>query len=248
MDVYGFLGIPVGLGVVFPPTAAQNVAAAWNANLWIQHNVLVWPQAELALPSAPMPLRITMGQGENEEERRGDNLCCAAIGIRWLFMYVRLFLLLVEKYETLFRLSEDNFCSKFSCIIVTSSGEPGVATRYFIKKIKTELNIPVLCIMDADAYGIKMMCVHKFGSKELSYDSENLVISYARWLGVRPSDVELFQIQAHYLLALMKFDIKVVRKLLKAKKKFEIQALSEFHIQFLSQVYLPYQLQNKNWI
>ena len=53
------------------------------------------------------------------------------------------------------RLSEDRFYERYPCIIITAKGQPDVATRLFLKKIKTTMNIPVIGLVDSDPYGLK---------------------------------------------------------------------------------------------
>ena len=51
------------------------------------------------------------------------------------------------------RLSEDRFYRKYPCILITAKGQPDVATRLFLRRLKMELNIPVLGLVDSDPYG-----------------------------------------------------------------------------------------------
>lgn len=51
------------------------------------------------------------------------------------------------------RLAEDRFYNKYPCIVITAKGQPDVATRLFLKKLKTTLHIPVLGLVDSDPYG-----------------------------------------------------------------------------------------------
>ena len=46
------------------------------------------------------------------------------------------FVLLVEKDAAFMRLAEDRFYNTYPCIIITAKGQPDVATRLFLKKIK----------------------------------------------------------------------------------------------------------------
>lgn len=46
------------------------------------------------------------------------------------------FVLLVEKEAAFMRLSEDRFYNTYPCIVVTGKGQPDVATRMFVKKLK----------------------------------------------------------------------------------------------------------------
>ena len=48
------------------------------------------------------------------------------------------FILLVEKDAAFMRLAEDRFYNTFPCIIITAKGQPDVATRLFLKKLKVQ--------------------------------------------------------------------------------------------------------------
>ena len=63
------------------------------------------------------------------------------------------FILLVEKEAAFMRIAEDRFYNRYPCIVITAKGQPDVATRLFLKKLKTELGLPVLGLVDSDPYG-----------------------------------------------------------------------------------------------
>ncbi|KAG5550018.1 hypothetical protein RHGRI_015102 [Rhododendron griersonianum] len=178
-----------------------------------------------------------------------------------------LFILLVEKDAAYMRLAEDRFYNRFPCIIVTAKGQPDVATRLFLRKMKMELKLPVLALVDSDPYGLKILSVYGCGSKNMSYDSANLTTPDIKWLGVRPSDLDKYKIPEQCRLPMTEQDIKTGKDLLeedfvkknpgwveeltlmvKTKQKAEIQALSSFGFQYLSEVYLPLKLQQKDWL
>lgn len=69
-----------------------------------------------------------------------------------------------------------------------------VATRLFLKKCVETLKIPVLGLFDADPYGLKILSVYMSGSKNMSYDSASLTTPDIKWLGVRPSDLDKYNI------------------------------------------------------
>lgn len=58
------------------------------------------------------------------------------------------FILLVEKEAAYMRMAEDRFYHKYPCIVITAKGQPDVATRMFLSRIKSELKIPVLGLVD----------------------------------------------------------------------------------------------------
>ncbi|XAR69020.1 DNA topoisomerase (ATP-hydrolyzing) [Bertholletia excelsa] len=178
-----------------------------------------------------------------------------------------LFILLVEKDAAYMRLAEDRFYNRYPCIIVTAKGQPDVATRLFLRKMKMELKLPVLALVDSDPYGLKILSVYGCGSKNMSYDSANLTTPDIKWLGIRPSDLDKYTIPEQCRLPMTEQDIKTGKDLLeedfvkknpgwveelnlmvKTRQKAEIQALSSFDFQYLSKVYLPLKLQQKDWI
>eukprot|EP01137_Pigoraptor_chileana_P005157 Opistho-2@47878 len=105
------------------------------------------------------------------------------------------------------------------------------------------------------------------GSKNMSYDSAHLTTGDIKWLGVRPSDLDTYNIPKECRLDMTESDIKYghdllkedfIKKnpawmrelelMLKTKQKAEIQALSNFGFQFLTQKYLPMKLKQGDWI
>lgn len=177
------------------------------------------------------------------------------------------FILLVEKDAAFMRLAEDRFYNKYACIIITAKGQPDVATRLFLKKLKTTLKVPILGLVDSDPYGLKILSVYMSGSKNMSYDSANLTTPDIKWLGIRPSDLDKYRIPEQCRLKMTEHDIKTGKELLeedfiskneawhkelelmvKNKEKAEIQALSNFGFQYLTQEYLPRKLAQGDWL
>jgi len=72
-----------------------------------------------------------------------------------------LFILLVEKDAAFMRLAEDRFYAQYPCIIITAKGQPDVASRLFLRKLRDELKIPVLALVDSDPYGLKILSVRE---------------------------------------------------------------------------------------
>ena len=68
------------------------------------------------------------------------------------------------------RLAEDRFYNQFPCVIISGKGQPDVATRLFLNKVRNALNVPILGLFDADPYGLKILSVYMKGSKNMSYD------------------------------------------------------------------------------
>jgi len=177
------------------------------------------------------------------------------------------FILLVEKDAAFQRLAEDRFYQQYPCILITAKGQPDVATRLFLKKVSSALSLPVLGLVDADPYGLKILSVYMSGSKNMSYDSASLTTADIKWLGVRPSDLDRLNVPEQCRLKMTEQDIKTGQDLLKErfitqnpewiaelewmlehKVKAEIQSLSSFDFQYLTHEYLPQKLFDRDWI
>jgi len=177
------------------------------------------------------------------------------------------FVLLVEKEAAYMRMAEDRFYHKYPCIIITAKGQPDVATRMFLSRITSELKIPVLGLVDSDPYGLKILSVYMSGSKNMSYDSASLTTPDIKWLGLRPSDLNKYDLPDQCRLDMTENDIKTGKELMqeefiqknpkwmkelqimvKTKKKAEIQALSSFGFQYVTEVYLPRKIAQGDWI
>eukprot|EP00127_Corallochytrium_limacisporum_P000738 Clim_evm24s25 gene=Clim_evmTU24s25 len=177
------------------------------------------------------------------------------------------FVLLVEKDAAFMRLAEDRFYNQYPCIIMTAKGQPDIATRLFLQMIKKAANIPILGLVDSDPYGLKILSVYMSGSKNMSYDSASLATADIKWLGVRPSDLNRYNIPAACRLPMTEHDrktgyelleedfvkknpewVKELKIMLDTGEKAEIQALSNFGFQYLTQEFLPRKIREGDWI
>lgn len=125
------------------------------------------------------------------------------------------FVLLVEKDAAFMRLAEDRFYDSYPCVIITAKGQPDVGTRLFLKKVVQALKIPVLALMDADPYGLKILSVYTSGSKNMAYDSLNLTTPDIKWLGVRPSDLDRYNIPDQCRLDMTPADLATGKQMMK---------------------------------
>eukprot|EP00166_Cyanidium_caldarium_P001565 ctg_1785.g524 len=101
----------------------------------------------------------------------------------------------------------------------------------------------------------------------MSYDSANLTTPDIKWLGVRPSDLDKYRIPEQCRLPMSDTDVKTGKDMLeedfikknpawhrelslmvKRKEKAEIQALSSFGFQYLTEVYLPQKIRAGDWV
>jgi len=219
---------------------------------------------------------LVVGRIQFEED--GDEIDCTKMGVggKAIPPYIDKienirsdaeFILLVEKEAAYMRMAEDRFYNKYPCIVITAKGQPDVASRMFLSRITNELKIPVLGLVDSDPYGLKILSVYMSGSKNMSYDSASLTTPNIMWLGLRPSDLDKYDLPDQCRLDMTENDIKTGKELLaedfiqknpkwmkeleimvKTKKKAEIQALSSFGFQYLTEKYLPRKLKEGDWI
>jgi len=124
------------------------------------------------------------------------------------------FILLVEKEAAYMRMAEDRFYHKYPCIVITAKGQPDVATRMFLSRIRAELQIPVLGLVDSDPYGLKILSVYMSGSKNMSYDSASLTTPDIKWLGLRPSDLNRYDLPDQCRLDMTENDIKTGKEMM----------------------------------
>ncbi|MBK5112487.1 MAG: hypothetical protein KGD59_12885 [Candidatus Heimdallarchaeota archaeon] len=177
------------------------------------------------------------------------------------------FILVVEKQAAFLRLAEDKFYEKYPCIILTGSGQPNVATRIFLRKMSHDLSLPVFAIMDSDPYGLDILRVYGLGSKALSYESYELATPNIKWLGVRPSDLDKYNLPQNCRLPMSKMDIsrakmmmeerfvrirpdwiKELKLMIDTKQKAEIQALASRGMKFFTEEYLPTKIETGDWV
>lgn len=173
-----------------------------------------------------------------------------------------LFILVVEKETVFERLVEDGFCKEYHCILITAKGMPDVASRYFLRKMRNTFKLPVFALVDFDPYGLKIFSVFRNGSKNMSFDSENLSTPDIKLLGMLHTDIEKYGIPEHLKLKMTDFDIKTATSLLKktyfSKEerdelnymlnngiKCEVEAWTIHGIEYLSKVLLPLKIRDE---
>merc|ERR1719273_1992494 len=97
-------------------------------------------------------------------------------------------ILVVEKDAVFQTLLQDNNLQMLKTILITGKGVPDLNTRQLVYKLSICLKIPIFALVDADPYGIEIMCVYRFGSLTTTWCAENLAVPSIHWLGLHPSD------------------------------------------------------------
>ncbi|KAI0743783.1 Spo11/DNA topoisomerase VI subunit A [Daedaleopsis nitida] len=102
-------------------------------------------------------------------------------------------------------------------LIVTGKGYPDVATRELVKTLSDNLppRIPILALVDGDAYGIDILSVYKHGSTSMRHQNDTLAAARVQWLGLWASELAALGIEKDVLLPITKHDEKKARSLLR---------------------------------
>ncbi|KAK9944175.1 hypothetical protein M0R45_009753 [Rubus argutus] len=141
---------------------------------------------------------------------------------------------------------------------------PDVATRYLLCKLAREFGLRVYGLFDSNPYGVRILCIYRYGSMNKSYDYRNLITPNISWLGIKPTDLGTYGIpddekcrvpmttndrnlcqsliDAEYL----KDNAKWRRELQCMKKigtKTEIEAFYTFGYKSLANVFIAHKLQ-----
>ncbi len=155
------------------------------------------------------------------------------------------------------RLVENGFDEKFDAIIVHLKGQPARSTRRLLRRLNTELKLPVAVFTDGDPWSYRIYASVAYGSIKSAHLSEYLATPSAVFVGIRPSDIIKYDLPADRLTdedikALnsilsdprfaSEFWIKEIKLQLEIGKKSEQQALAKYGLDFVTDEYLPERL------
>ena len=155
------------------------------------------------------------------------------------------------------RLVENGFDEKYNAIIVHLKGQPARSTRRLLRRLNTELNLPVVVFTDGDPWSYRIFASVAYGSIKSAHLSEYLATPAAKFVGIRPTDIVKYDLPADKL---SEEDIKALRAILtdprfdtefwkkevnlqlEINKKSEQQALAKYGLDYVTDVYLPERL------
>jgi DNA topoisomerase-6 subunit A len=182
------------------------------------------------------------------------------------------FILHVEKDTVWRRFNEDKFWQEHGCILIHGGGQPPRGVRRLLHRMHHELRyrgkpLPVYCLLDNDPWGYYIYSVLKQGSINLAYESRRMAIPDARYIGLRSKDYKECGLSASVQIALNDNDIKRANQIKNypwfAKKrdwqreidgmlrngfKLEVEALVSKDISYVTEVYVPQRLADKDWL
>jgi len=175
------------------------------------------------------------------------------------------FILVIEKNAAFESLHELKFWQKHNCVLLTSQGQAARGVRRLIQRLSTEFKLPVYVFVDADSFGWFIYSVIKRGSISLSHVSDRLGTPKAKLIGLTISDIDKYGLK-NFTIKAEDVDIKRAQELLQyewfknpewqkeiklmiqRRIKAELEALSGRGLKFMSEVYLPEKIRNKEFL
>jgi DNA topoisomerase-6 subunit A len=176
------------------------------------------------------------------------------------------FIIYMEKAAVWERLHEDKLWDKLNCVIIASQGQATRGIRRLLKRMNSELKLPVYVLTDFDPWGIYIYSVLKTGSISLAHISERLAIPDAKFLGLSGDDIINYNLKKH-IIKFKEVDMKRIKQISNydwfkdnkewkrqfklmtdLKGKVELDALVSKGITFTSDKYIPEKIKKKDFI
>jgi DNA topoisomerase VI subunit A len=163
----------------------------------------------------------------------------------------------VEKGGIFTRFVEEKVHKKYKAIIIDTNGQAPRSTRFLLKRLNKELNLPVYLMTDGDVYGEHIAMVVIGGSANAAHLRE-LTVPTAKWVGVWASDLVKYNLPS---IAMTEADVKRAQELkkdprytagvwqreldifLKIRRKSELEAFSKYGLTFIVDNYLKEKMQ-----
>jgi len=173
----------------------------------------------------------------------------------------------VETMGMYHRLVQERAWKKFDALIVGLKGQAARATRRFLKRANEELELPVYLNCDGDPFGFHIAMVIISGSAKLAYINHELAVPDAKFLGLRSIDFDRCGLSDSVKIDLNDTDRKrakqiagypwfakkrdwqrEIKRLLDNGFKLEVEALISKNISYVTEVYTPARLKNRDWL
>jgi DNA topoisomerase-6 subunit A len=163
------------------------------------------------------------------------------------------FLIAIETGGMFDRLVENGFDEASRAILVHLKGQPARSTRRIIKRINSELDLPVVIFTDGDPWSFRIYGSIAYGAIKTAHISDYLATPDAKFLGVTPSDIVNYDLPTDKLtdkdmraleteLTDPRFGDDFWKLQLELGKKSEQQALAKYGLDYVTDTYLPEKL------
>lgn len=152
------------------------------------------------------------------------------------------------------RLQENGFDEDYNTILLHLKGQPTRATRRMLKRLNEELKLPVVVFTDGDPWSYRIYASVAYGSIKTAHMSEFLATPSAHFIGVKPSDIQRYNLPADKLsekdIEALKAELtdprfssdfwkNEINLQLKMGLKSEQQAFASHGLDFVTKEYLP---------
>jgi DNA topoisomerase-6 subunit A len=173
------------------------------------------------------------------------------------------FVLAVETGGMRDRLVENGFDEDYNCIVTHLKGQPARATRRLIKRFNSEMDLPIVVFTDGDPWSYRIYGSVAYGSIKSAHLSKYLATPEAKFIGIKPEDIQKYNLPTDPLsdsdinaleneLEDPRFQTdfweKQIKKQLKIEKKAEQQSLASQGLDFVTDTYLPENLEKRDII
>lgn len=167
------------------------------------------------------------------------------------------FVIAIETGGMFDRLVENRFDEKFDAILVHLKGQPARSTRRFIKRLNSEMGLPVAVFTDGDPWSFRIFASVAYGAIKTAHISEYLATPTAEFIGITATDIIRYELPTDKLTDM---DIRAlnaelndprfndefwrseIETMLKIGKKAEQQALAKYGLDYVTETYLPEKL------
>lgn len=176
------------------------------------------------------------------------------------------FILLVEKEAVWARLNEDKFWKRHKCILVTGQGQPPRGVRRLLYRLVNEMKLPLYVFVDNDPWGYYIHSVVKQGSINLAFESARMAVPDAKFIGLSSYDPAEFGISETVSIKLNEQDRsrakeilgyewfqdrkwqREIKHMLSQGVKWELEALSNKGLSFVTEEYLPKKIKDQSFL
>jgi DNA topoisomerase-6 subunit A len=167
------------------------------------------------------------------------------------------FVIAVETGGMYARLMENGFDEEYDAVLVHLKGQPARSTRRVLRRLSTEMQLPVVIFTDGDPWSYRIFASVAYGSIKSAHMSEILATPGAQFIGVQPSDIGEYNLPSDALtegdIAALKAELtdprfdteywkKEINLQLSMKLKSEQQAFASRGLDFVTSEYLPARL------
>ena len=171
------------------------------------------------------------------------------------------FVIAIECGGMVDRLAENGFDEAHDALLIHLKGQPARSTRRFLKRLNTELKLPVVVFTDGDPWSFRIYASVAFGAIKTAHISQYLATPSAEFLGVTASDIENYDLPSDRLtdqdvralnaeLSDPRFATadwrSEIELMLKNGKKAEQQSLAKYGLNYVTEHYLPEKLAEMN--